>query len=287
MAGKTGSIARVTVVIVLSGLLALPGRAFAAELETETLAAFNRYVALTESPMDPGISGQNDFLWVDRMTPNQRTAALARLRAGEVVIEQLKTLDHGKTIDVPNGMIHHWIGTVFIPGVTLSETLAFLQDYDHQQEYFQPDVIHSKILRHEGNDYDVLLRLRKQKIVTVILDTEHEIHYQNAGAKRALSRSHTTRIQQVENAGKNNEFSRPAGQDDGYLWSMITYWRFEEKDGGTYVESQSISLTRNIPAGLGWLVGPFVTSIPRESLTFTLSTTRRTLLGRSGSHRAP
>jgi hypothetical protein len=68
---------------------------------------------------------------------------------------------------------------------------------------------------------------------------------------------------------------------------MNTYWRFEQKDGGTYVECQSVSLTRDIPAGLGWLIGPYVTSVPRESLTFTLATTRSAVLKRVAAPTAP
>src|SRR5271163_3848194 len=98
-----------------------------------------------------------------------------------------------------------------------------------------------------------------------------------------MSRSHTTRIQEVENAGKSDERLDPEGHDRGFLWKMNTYWRFEEKDGGTYVECRSISLTRDIPAGLGWLIGPYVTSVPRESLTFTLATTRSAVLDRTAS----
>ena len=67
---------------------------------------------------------------------------------------------------------------------------------------------------------------------------------------------------------------------------MDTYWRFQEKDGGTYVECQSLSLTRDIPTGLGWMVGPFVTSVPRESLTFTLVTVRSAELQRIPSRLA-
>jgi hypothetical protein len=64
------------------------------------------------------------------------------------------------------------------------------------------------------------------------------------------------------------------------LWRLNTYWRLLERDGGTYLQCESISLSRGIPTGLGWLVGPFVTSIPRESLAFTLETTANRL--RSG-----
>jgi hypothetical protein len=49
----------------------------------------------------------------------------------------------------------------------------------------------------------------------------------------------------------------------------------EERNGGVYVQSEVASLTRDIPTGLGWLVGSFVTSIPKETLLFTLASTRR------------
>ena len=70
----------------------------------------------------------------------------------------------------------------------------------------------------------------------------------------------------------------PEGNDGGYLWRLNTYWRFLERDGGTYVQCESITLTRSIPFGLHWLIGPFLTSIPRESLTFVLETTRKALV---------
>jgi hypothetical protein len=49
----------------------------------------------------------------------------------------------------------------------------------------------------------------------------------------------------------------------------------ESAGGGVYMQSEAASLTRDIPIALGWLIGPFITSIPRESLTFTLEATRR------------
>jgi hypothetical protein len=183
-------------------------------------------------------------------------------------------------------MIHHWIGTVFIPGATLAQTLALEEDYDHHQDYFRPDVMRSKILYHDGNDFTIELRLYKKKVITTVLDTEHEVHYTLVDSTHAWSRSRTTRIQEVDNAGEKDERLEPVGHDRGFLWRMNTYWRFEERDGGTYVECQSISLTRDIPTGLGWMIGPYVTSVPRESLTFTLATTRSAVLNRIAAHEA-
>ncbi len=269
--------------IFLAGSLALAAPADAADLKPETIAAFDHYAELTQGQIDSQLADGGPFLWVDRLPADRRAAANAQLREGKIVIEKLETLDNGKRIPVPGGMIHHWIGTVFIPGATLAQTLALEQDYDHHQDYFRPDVVQSKILRRNGNDFVVQLRFLKKKVITTVLDTEHDVHYQVVDSTHAWSRSHTTRIQEVNNPGKPNERLEVEGHDSGFLWRMNTYWRFEEKDDGVYVESQSISLTRDIPEGLAWMIGPFVTSIPRESLTFTLVTTRSAVMKRIGT----
>ena len=59
---------------------------------------------------------------------------------------------------------------------------------------------------------------------------------------------------------------------------MNTYWRIAEADDGVYLQCESISLSRSIPFGLGWLIGPFVTSIPKDSLDFVLTKSRQTLV---------
>ena len=264
----------------LAGILLLTVQVEAADLKPPAVEAFNRYVQVTEAQIDSAAARHEPFMWLDSLPEERRAAAYSELHEGKMVIERLETLDGGKKINVPGGLIHHWIGTVFIPGATLAQTLALEQDYDHHQDYFRPDVVRSKVLRHEGSDYLVQLRFRKKKIITSVLDTEHHVHYGSVDSAKAWSRSYTTRIQEVVDAGESGERLEPEGHDRGFLWRMNTYWRFEEKDGGTYVESQSVSLTRDIPAGLGWLVGPMVNSIPRESLTFTLATTRAAVLGR-------
>lgn len=269
--------------LLAAALLLLPP-ANAADLQSKSVEAFNHYVQLTEAQMEAPRAARQPFLWVDRLPPERRAAAYAQLRDGIVVIERLETLDKGKQVDVPGGLVHHWIGTVFIPGATLAQTLSLEQDYNHHQQYFSPDVLRSKILRHDGNDFLIQMRFYKKKVITSILDTEHDVHYTAVDSTRASSRSRTTRIQEVDDAGKKEERLEPEGHDRGFLWRMNTYWRFEQKDGGTYVESQSISLSRDIPAGLGFLVGSFVTSVPRESLSFTLSTTRAAVLSRISAH---
>jgi hypothetical protein len=286
MAGRNRSIARKILSTTLAGLFLLSVPANAAELKPETIAAYKHYLQITEANVDAELARGEPYLWIDTLPPPSRAADYAELRKGNLVIERLETLEHGKTISIPGGLVHHWIGTVFIPGATLAQTLDFMEDYDHKQDYFHPDIQRSKILRRDGDDFLVNLRFYKKKVITTVIDTDHQVHYHLVDATHAWSRSHTTRIQEVENSGEATERLEPQGHDRGFLWSMDTYWRFQEKDGGTYVECQSLSLTRDIPTGLGWMVAPFVTSVPRESLTFTLVTARSAELRQIASHLA-
>ena len=112
-------------------------------------------------------------------------------------------------------------------------------------------------------------------MITAVLNTEHQVDYFHDAPGQAHSRSSAVRIAEVEDAGKKDEREKTPGDDSGYLWRMETWWRMEEGDGGIYVQSEVASLTRDIPAGLGWIIAPFVTSIPKETLTFTLEATRK------------
>jgi hypothetical protein len=267
-------ITRLTTAMLLA-LLFIPSSS-AKQLRPETIRAFDRYVALSEERMKAEVSAGR-FIWIDALPQDLREANGERLRKGEVVTQRLETLDQGRPLSVPDGLIHHWIGIVFIPGATLSRTIAFLQDYDNHYKYFAPDVVRSKLLSRNANDFKMYLRLRRKKVVTVILDTEYDVHYSILGSDQATARSYSTRIAQVQNAGRADESERPVGDDDGFMWRLNSYWRFWQKDGGVYVQLEAVSLTRDIPAGLAWLIRPFITSIPEEALAFTLSRTRQAL----------
>ncbi|MBS1866144.1 MAG: hypothetical protein JSS69_09535, partial [Acidobacteria bacterium] len=150
-------------------------------------------------------------------------------------------------------------------------------------EYYKPDVEQSKTLLRDGGHFQVFLRFKRKKVITVVLNTTHDVRYFRDSPSRAHSRSSAIKIAQVENAGKNDETEKTVGDDDGFLWRMETWWRMEEMDGGVYVQSEVVSLTRAVPAGLGWMIGPFVSNIPRESLAFTMEATRKAVLARKSA----
>lgn len=250
------------------------------KLKSETEVAFDRYVHLTDERNTAELKQGTPFLWIDQLQGQDRRAAFESLRAGTPRIEKRQTQESGRESRCPNGMIHHWEAISYIPGATVDDVLQVLQDYDHHSEYYKPDVERSKILEHDGDHYLAFLRFRRHKVITVVLNTTHDVRYTRDSPKRAHSRSSATKISEVDNAGKSDEREKPSGDDGGFLWRMETWWRVEEKDGGVYIQSEVVSLTRDIPTGLGWMVGPFVSSIPKESLAFTMEATRKAVLAK-------
>ena len=244
-------------------------------LKTGTLQAFERYVKLTDARNEAELKSGTNLLWIDNLPEGQRAEAYAALKRGEVKTLKLETRDNGAVIPCTGGLIHHWAGVVFIPGAKLDDVLGTLEDYDRHSVYYSPDVERSKIESRTGDHFRVFLRFHRHKVITVVMNTVHEVDYFHDAPGKAHSRSSAVRIAQVENAGKSDEHEKTPGDDDGFLWRMETWWRMEEGDGGVYVQSEVASLTRNIPRGLGWMIGPFVTDIPKETLTFTLEATRR------------
>jgi hypothetical protein len=247
-------------------------------LKSETQQAFERYVKLTDARNSAELERGTNLLWVDGLTDPQRSEAYAALKRGEVKMQKLETRENGGTIRCPGGMIHHWVGVVFIPTAKLRDVLEVLEDYDRHSVYYAPDVERSEIESRNGGHFVVFLRFRRHKVVTVVLNTEHQVQYFHDAPGQAHSRSSAVRIAEVENPGKSDEREKKPGDDDGFMWGMETWWRMEERDGGVYVQSEVASLTRDIPTGLGWLIGPFVTDIPKETLTFTLEATRKAVL---------
>ena len=244
------------------------------ELKPRTVEAFERYVRATEARIDKQRARPETFLYLDTIPDPKRGEVQAALQRGDVFVERLTTRDaSGREMDVPGGLIHHWVGDVFVPGLSGRQVLDFVQDYDHHQDVY-PEVVRSRLISRGGNDFKIALRLRYKKIITVTLDTEHDVQYTALDPTHWYARSVSTRIAEVKNAGSPDESEKPVGHDGGFLWRIDSYWGFVERDGGVYVECESVSLTRDIPTGLGWLIRPFVTSIPRESLEHTLNATR-------------
>jgi hypothetical protein len=239
------------------------------QLREETLLAFAAHISEAEAAMEQTLAADTQFLWSDgcagRAQKVREKRTIAQLWSGQ------------RPIRVPDGLIHDWVGATFAPGATVPKTLALIQDYDNHKNIYKPDVIDSKLISRQGDDFEIYLRLIKKKIITVVLDTWHEVHYSHPATERSCCRSSTTRICEVEDAGKPKEKSLPPGTGYGFLWRLNSYWRFQQRDGGVYLECRAISLTRDVPKALAWIVEPMVQKLPKQALIATLESTRRGL----------
>jgi hypothetical protein len=265
---------RMVCLVALAAIVAGTRPITAVTLAPRTIEAYERYVAETHRQSDPSLTDPNHFLWVDAQG---REKDLAALRSGELVISRLETKIAGKKIDVPDGLIHHWVGLAFVPAVTVDQAVRLLQAYDTHGEVYKPNVARSKLIDRDGDVFRMYLRFYTKKVLTVVVNSEHEARFTRPAPDRAYSRILSTRIAEVDNPDTPEEKEKPVGRDGGYLWRLNSYWRFLERDGGTYVQCESITLTRTAPFGLGVIIRPFITGIPRETLTFTLERTRAVL----------
>ena len=250
------------------------------ELESETVGAWESYVAFTEARIESEIQGgerKREFLVMDFLEAAERAECRRRVQSGEVCVLKRTTLDdEGKTIPVPGGMIHHWYATVLVPDVELASVLEFVQSYDDRARFY-PEVEDSRLLGHDDDVFEIFLRLKRKKIITVHYNTEHEVTYRTHSDTRASSKSLATRIREISNPDKTNESEKPFGDDRGFLWGLNSYWRFAQTEQGTVVECETISLSRAVPAAARWLVKSYIDSVPRESLKSTLAPIRENL----------
>jgi hypothetical protein len=258
--------------IILIAFAASPARS--TELKPQTVAAFDEYVRRTENRMSDDLR-ENHFLAVDSLPDVMRQQAYASLWLGQVYIQPLHTLKDGKPLRVPFGLIHHWVGVAFIPQATIPQVADVLQDYEHQQGIYKPDVRKSKLLERNESEVRVFMQLYSKTVISVFVNANFDTFYTPLSGTRSESRSYSTRLAEVRDAGKPTEREFAVGNDHGYLWRIYSYWRVEEKDGGVYIQVESLGLSRPVPALFGWFVRPYLRSIPVGYLTRLLNNTRK------------
>jgi len=257
------------------------------ELKQETITAFNRYIGLTEEQARATLRETGSFFWIDGFPDAKREALYAQLRQGEIIIDRLETRDGQARVEVPGGLLHHWVAMCFVPGVTLRETLRVLQDYERYPAIYKGDVRRSRLLNADGQHFNILLQMYQKSIITVVYNAEFEVSYFPLGQSRSHSRSYSKRIVEVENAGGSDEGEKPIGRDRGFLWRLYSYWRLEERRGGIYVQLESIALSRRVPALFAWLVNPLLSSLPKAYLSRILVSTRSALSHEPSSAASP
>jgi len=224
--------------------------------------------------MDRRLSPGETFLWLDEAQDRR-----ARARAGEIVAAPVNPRN---PVRVPSGLIHHWVGAVFIPGVTLKDTVQVLRDYSRYKDWYPPTVIDSKVIANgEAEDRFSMLLLNRTFFSKTAFDTDYESCLVRVDDFRAYSVSRTTRIQEIAEYGGPGQHFLPEGDGTGLIWRLFSMTRYVERDGGVYFELEAIGLSRDIPSPLRWLVEPIVRRVSRESLLTSLRQTESAVQPRS------
>lgn len=231
-------------------------------------ATFNSYIARVEAQLNVQHGSAEGFLG---------SFDLARLRRGELIAEQVTS---GAGTELPGALLHDWRGAAFVPGGKAADFERTMKDFGGYPQIYAPQVVSARVLSRDGDHFQVTMRVRQKHVLTVVMDTAYDVTFGRLDARHGYSISRSTQISEIDAPGTAHERALAPGEEHGFLWRMNTYWSYEERDGGLYIEIESVSLSRSIPVGLGWAVGPFVESVPRESLEFTLQATRNALLKR-------
>lgn len=245
--------------------LAIP-ESSAEEPAPPAVATFNAYSAAVEARIARQHQSSATFLGAVLSDPGNRR----RLRSGELIVEQL-TPPPGAAL--PGAMLHDWSATTFVPEATAADFTRLMLDFAGYARIYAPQVLTARVLAQQGDRYNVVMRVRQRHMFTVTMDTAYEVSFGELDAQHRYSASHSTKITEIDSSGH----ALSAAHEHGFLWNQNTYWSCEVLDGGLYLRIESVSLTRSIPAGLAWAIGPFVESVPRDSLAFTLRATSAAL----------
>jgi putative flippase GtrA len=267
--------AAVLVLLAASSASAATGPEWA-ELRAPALQAWAAYERQVDTRLQTASAASSPFFALDAHgIKDWRAAAMA----GGVAMYRLdRPQPGGPTVSVPDGKIHHWAGAVFVPNMTVDALLRHLTTFAGRESEHYDDVVTSRLISRNGDSHKVFLKLRRTKVVTVTYNTEHTVDIRRLGPSRATLRSVSTRIAELADAGTPQEKEMPEGRDQGFLWRLNAYWRYEAVKGGVLVECESISLSRDVPALLKFFISGMVEGIARDSLEKTLVSLKRALM---------
>jgi len=248
-------------------ILLVPIKGRADNLRLETLKAWEEYVEEADGQMQERLNPDHPFLFSD-----EAPGRAAKLRNGEIVVSSAGPYIPKR---VPSGLIHDWIGAVFIPNATLHDVLPVVRDYGRYKDFYRPAVIDSRaISTGESEDRFSMLLMNKSVVLKTALDSDYRSSYFRVNDQRWYSVSETTRIQEITSYRTGGQHTLPEDEGTGLIWRIYSITRFEERDGGVYIELEAIVLSRDIPVSLRWMVDPIVRQVSRESLMTSLGQTK-------------
>jgi hypothetical protein len=247
----------------------------AATLRQETVNVWEDYVQNANVQIQDRVKPGRHFLCVD-----ESGGRAAKVRKGEVVVWAAGA---SSPREIPSGLIHDWIGAVYIANTTLDQVLPIVRDYARYKDYFRPAVIDSKVVTlGDTEDSFSMILANKAPFRKIALNSVYKSSQVRVDDARRYTVAQTTRVQEIAEYGSTSQHLLPEGEGTGVIWRLFSATRYEERDGGVYIEIEAIALSRDVPASLRWLVDPIIRRVARASLNTTLEETRDAVHSNSG-----
>jgi len=178
-------------------------------------------------------------------------------------------------INVPDGLIHDWIGDVFVPNVNAQQVIDNARSFERYPGFYKPSVLSARTLKEDGNNCAFSLLLREKVVfVDAALDGQYRCSYSELPQRRWFSLTDSTRLQEIINYGSDDQHEFQPDTGNGFIWRLHNVVKYEQADGGVYIEVEAAALSRPIPGSIRWMVNGMVERISRSALTTTLRQTR-------------
>ena len=260
--------------VLLLFIFATASSSLAVDLNPEALKSWDDYIAVVKLRIQERVNGARAFLWIDEDPTSSQ-----HLSAGEIFISPL---GNSHPLSIPHGLIHHWIGAVFIPGATIEDLGAVVHNYGSYNEIYRPTLVKAELLNATSDEQNFsILWVQRMLFLTAAFYTELDSDYVALNSRQGYMTFSTTRVQQIENYGEKDERRLAPDEGNGYLWRLVSFARFEERDGGLYLELEVIGLSKDLPGSLRFLLKPVIDHVPKQLLTAKLDQTRRAIRSRS------
>jgi hypothetical protein len=240
--------------------------AVAANLEPETIEAWDKYVKGINARIQKTVAPGAKFLLADQVSGQAAT-----LRSGEIAIGPAGPQI---PIRVPRGLIHDWVGASFIPNATLDDVLRILGDYERYKLFYNPHVMDSELIAREpSQDRFSMLIVNRSVISQNAVRGTFRSSNTRVDNQRYLITTEASHMQEVANYGTSSQHLLPENEGMGLIWRLYSVVRLEERDGGVYMDLEVVALSRDIPGAVRWIVEPIVRRVSRSSLTVSLRQT--------------
>lgn len=230
----------------------------------ETLRAWSEYIDRPNLSLADCSAASGPLVWTGGSSETWQ-----RVQRGEI---EITNRDARK---VPQGLIHHWTGTLFVENATLDQAISVLNGYERYPQIYKPLFRRVDVLERNG-ETEKLNVVATQKAFGVIgaVETEEDLHRSMPNPNTLCIRADSVRVQEIADYGQPSEHVFPEAKRPGFVWRALIVERLEQKNGGVYIELQTVSLSRGIPVEFRWLVKPLTDELPRKMLLDMLTETK-------------